>query len=164
MKSPGNKLLFLLIAVLLFSNLTLLGFVFWGNRKEKKYPERGKSFSDFFEKQLGFTNDQVEKFHKLRDEHFERIRPYLKEVRAAKDSLFMLMQRSDVPDSLVEKAADKLAEKEKAQELQGFHHFKQVRELCNGEQKIKFDSLMIRIINHSFGRPSPHADEKKTGK
>ena len=160
MTSSRNKIVVLIIAALLISNLTLLGFMVLGKKEERKPPERGKSFSDFFEKQLGFTPEQVTKFHQLRDEHLENIRPFLRDVRAAKDSLFSLMCRSDVPDSVLEKAADELAQKEKAQELLSFRHFKKVRELCNEEQKIKYDSLINKMINRSFGRGQNHSASK----
>lgn len=160
MTSPRSKILVLIIGALLISNLTVLGFLLWGKSGNKKLPERGKSFSEYFEKQLGFTPDQVTKFHQLRDTHLENIRPYLKDVRSAKDSLFNLMHLPNIPDSVVEKAADDLAQKEKAQELQSFRHFRNVRELCNDEQKIKFDSLMKKIINRSFGRMPNHSPSK----
>jgi len=159
--SPRNKILILIIAALLISNLTVLGFLLWGKNCERKPTERGKSFSDYFEKQLEFTPDQVTKFHQLRDAHLENIRPYLKDVRTAKDSLFSLMRLSDLADSVVERAANDLAQKEKAQELQSFRHFRSVRELCNDQQKIKFDTLMNKIINRSFGRGQNHSTSKE---
>ena len=160
MTSSRNKIVVLIIAALLISNLTLLGFMVLGKKEERKPPEREKSFSDFFEKQLGFTPEQVTKFHQLRDEHLENIRPFLRDVRAAKDSLFSLMCRSDVPDLVLEKAADELAQKEKVKELLSFRHFKKVRELCNEEQKIKYDSLIYKMINRSFGRGQNHSASK----
>ena len=161
MTSSRNKIVVLIIAALLISNLTLLGFMVLGKKEQRKPSERGKSFTDFFEKQLGFTPQQVTKFHQLRDEHLENIRPFLRDVRAAKDSLFSLMRRSDVPDSVLEKAVNDLAQKEKAQELQSFRHFKRVRELCNDEQKIKYDSLINKMINRSFGRGQNHGASKE---
>ncbi len=152
MTSPRSKILVLVIVALLISNLALLGFMFFGKKEGKKPPERGKSFSDYFEKQLGFTPEQSAKFHQLRDQHFENLKPILKEVRKAKDSLFSIMRLPDTPDSILEKAAEDLSQKEKAQELQSFRHFREVRELCTDEQKPKFDSLIDKIINRSFGR------------
>ncbi|HVT84804.1 MAG TPA: periplasmic heavy metal sensor [Chitinophagaceae bacterium] len=164
MTSPRSKILVLIIVVLLISNIALLGFMFFGKKGERKQPERGKSFSDYFEKQLGFTPEQSAKFHQLRDQHFENIRPLLKEVRKAKDSLFSIMRLPEVPDSVLEKAAEDLAQKEKAQELQSFRHFRKVRELCTDEQKPKFDTLISRIINRSFARPSGHMNPQQANK
>jgi protein CpxP len=154
MTSPRSKILVLIIIVLLISNLALLGFIFFGKKGDKRPSERGKSFSDYFEKQLGFTPEQTAKFQQLRDQHFDNLRPILKEVRKAKDSLYSIMRLPEVPDSILEKAAENLAQKEKAQELQSFRHFRKVRDLCTDEQKPKFDSLISRIINRSFGRQS----------
>jgi hypothetical protein len=143
----------------------MLGMLLWSKKPDRKLPERGKAFTDFFEKQIGFTAEQSAKFQQLRDEHFENIRPYLKEVRIAKDSLFNLMRQPGVPDSVIDKAAEQLAQKEKAQELQSFRHFRKVRELCNDDQKTKFDSLMRNMINRSFSKPQNRTLQKeKPGK
>ncbi len=149
-----NKVLFLIIIILLISNAVLLGIMFLGKKGNSRSGERGKSFTDYFEQHLGFSPEQSALFQQMRDKHFENMRPILREVRLAKDSLFSIMRLPDVPDSMVEKAADNLAQKEKAQELQSFRHFKKVRDLCTEEQKPKFDSLISRIINRSYGRSS----------
>lgn len=154
MSSSRSKILILIIIVLLISNFVLLGFMFFGKKSEKKTSERGKSFSDYFEKQLGFTPEQSSKFEQLRDLHFENLRPLLKDVRKAKDSLFSLMRLPNIPDSALDFAAQNLAQKEKAQELQSFRHFKSVRDLCTEQQKPQFDTLISKMINRSFGRPS----------
>lgn len=154
MKSPRSKILILIIVALLISNVVLLGFMFFGKKDNRKPQDRGKSFSEYFEKQLGFTPEQSATFEELSAKHFENLRPLLKEVRIAKDSMFRLMRLSQVSDSALDNAAAYLAQKEKAQELQSFRHFSKVRELCTDEQKPKFDSLISRMINRSFGRPS----------
>ncbi|HWC52851.1 MAG TPA: Spy/CpxP family protein refolding chaperone [Chitinophagaceae bacterium] len=146
----------------MISNIALLGFMFFGKKDDRKSSERGKSFSDYFEKQLGFTPEQSAQFHQLRDKHFENIRPILKEVRKAKDSLFSIMRLPEIPDSLLENAAENLAQKEKAQELQSFRHFRKVRDLCTEEQKPKFDTLISKIINRSFARPSGHKNSQQS--
>lgn len=160
MSSPRSKILILIIIVLLISNIGLLGLMYFGKKDDRKPPERGKSFSDFIEKQLNFSPEQSTKFHQLRDTHFENFKPILKEVRKAKDSLFSFMRLPDVPDSAVERAAENLAQKEKAQELYSYNHFKKVRELCTDEQKPKFDSLIIKMINRTTGRMPGHFGQK----
>ena len=164
MTSPRSKILILIIVALLISNIALLGFMFLGKKGNHKPQERGKSFSDYFEKQLGFTPEQSAKFQQLRDQHFENIRPLLKEVRKAKDSLFSIMRLPEIPDSVLEKAAETLAQKEKAQELQSFRHFRKVRELCTDEQKPKFDTLITKMINRSFARPPGHMNSQGSNK
>ena len=162
MTSPRNKMLIVIIAVLLVSNLISLGFIFFGKKcNEKKNAERGKPMSDFFEKQLNFTPEQTAQFHQLRDQHFDNLKPFLKDVRKAKDSLFSLMHEPNVTDSMVKILAENLAEKEKAQELQSFNHFKKVRELCTEEQKPKFDTLISKLINKTFTRQPVKSDSTR---
>ena len=164
MTSPKNKILVLIIVVLLISNVALLGFMFFWKKENKKSQDRGKSFSEYFEKQLGFTPEQSVKFVQLRDQHFENLRPLLLEVRKAKDSLFSIMRHPSIADSVLEKAAENLAQKEKAQELQSFRHFRKVRELCTDDQKPKFDTLLSKIINRSYSRPSNRKTSQSSGK
>lgn len=154
MRSPKNKILIIIIVVLLISNIALLGFMFFGKKSDRKLQDRGRSFSDYFEKQLGFTPEQSAQFEQLTTQHFENLRPFLKDVRKAKDSMFSLMRLPQVPDSVLQNAAESLAQKEKAQELLSYRHFLRVRELCTEEQKPKFDTLISRMINRSYGRPS----------
>lgn len=162
MTSPRNKTQIVVIAILLATNLISLGYIFFGKKdNEKKNAERGKPMSDFFEKQLNFTPEQTATFHQLRDKHFDNLKPFLREVRKAKDSLFGLMRQPDIPDSVVEEVAENLAQKEKAQELQSFNHFKKVRELCTDEQKPKFDSLISKLINRTFAKPPARPDSLK---
>lgn len=161
MTSSKNRILIIVAIVLLACNLVLLGFMFFGKKDNKKNAERGKPLSDFFEKELNFTPEQTQKFRQLRDAHFENLRPYLKEVRKAKDSLFGFMSQPNVSDSIVLNAAENLAQKEKAQELQSYRHFKQVRDLCTEEQKPKFDTLINKLINKTFARPGNKPGSEK---
>ncbi len=86
-------------------------------------------------------------------DHIEKMRPIMMEVRKAKDSMFSYMRQPATPsDSILQKLADNIAQKQKLQELQSFNHFRQVRELCTEEQKPKFDSVIRKMINRSFGR------------
>jgi hypothetical protein len=95
-------------------------------------------------------------------EHIERMRPIMMEVRKAKDSMFSYMRQPVTPsDSVLQILADNIAQKQKMQELQSFSHFRQVRELCTEEQKPRFDSVIRKMINRSFGRGPDHG--KKNG-
>ena len=44
-------------------------------------------------------------------------------------------------------------------ELRTFQHLDDMRELCNEEQKVKFDSLLVRIVEHA-----PMFNEGRGGK
>ena len=163
MTSPRNKVFILIISVLLISNLTLVAFMVFGKKLGGKSPKsRGEAFSNYFKKELNFSEEQAAKFQQLMTMHFEKLKPIMGEVRTAKDSMFSLMRQPAVPpDSVLQNAAEQIAQKQKFQELQSFNHFRQVRELCTDEQKPKFDSLISKMINRSFGRFPDHG--KKEG-
>lgn len=154
MTSPRNKVLILIISVLLVSNLALVAFMVFGKRSGGKSPKsRGEAFSNYFKKELNFSEEQAAKFQQLMTAHFEKLKPIMGEIRIAKDSMFRLMRQPVIPpDSIIENAAENIAQKQKFQELQSFNHFRQVRELCTDEQKSKFDSLISKMINRSSGR------------
>ena len=161
MTSPRNKVFILIITVLLISNLALVAFMVFGRKSGGKHPKsRGEAFSNYFKKELNFSEEQAAKFQQLVTGHFEKLRPIMGEVRKAKNSLFIMMNQSETPpDSVLQRAAENIAQKQMLQELQSFNHFRQVRELCNDEQKPKFDSLISKMINRSSGRFSDR--EKK---
>ena len=163
MTSSRNKVLMLIISVLLISNLALVAFMVFGRKHGGKTPKsRGEAFSNYFIKELNFSEEQAAKFQEMITGHFEKLKPIMGEVRNAKDSMFSLMRQSAIPaDSILEKAAANIAQKQKLQELQNFYHFRQVRELCTEEQKPKFDSLILKMINRSFGHFPDHG--KKEG-
>ena len=50
------------------------------------------------------------------------------------------------PDSLVNKSASFIGKKQKAVDLLMLKHFKNVRNLCTGQQLAKFDSLFKNVI------------------
>lgn len=157
MISSKNKGLILIIAVLLISNLALVGYLVFSKQKDPKNTrsggDRGKAFSEYIIKEVNFSDDQAASFKQMMTDHFEKMRPIMLEVRKAKDSMFGYMRQPAPPaDSVLQKLADNIAEKQKLQELQSFNHFRQVRDLCTEEQKPKFDSVIRKMINRSFGR------------
>ena len=154
MTSSRNKALMLIISVLLISNLALVAFMVFGKRHGgKSQKPRGEAFSNYIKKELNFSEEQSAKFQEMMTGHFEKLKPIMGEVRKAKDSMFSLMRQPTIPaDSILQNAAENIAQKQKLQELQSFTHFRQVRELCNDEQRPKFDSLISKMINRSFGR------------
>ena len=163
MTSSRNKVLMLIISVLLISNLALVGFMVFGKKQGGKFQKpRGEDFSNYFKKELNFNEEQSSKFQQLITSHFEKLKPIMGEVRKAKDSMFSLMRQPTMPsDSVLQNAAENIAQKQKLQELQSFNHFRQVRDLCNEEQKPKFDSLISKMINRSFGRGQDRNKKEK---
>ena len=141
-----NRFLVMLVAILLLANLALLLF-FVVLKKEPRKDEPRRPVSDFVQKELGFNTEQAAKFQQLRDQHKEAVRPLIDEMQKLKDSLYTFLRKPETPDSTITSLANKIGEKQKEFELMIFHHFQQVRLICDSSQLPRFDTLVHRMIN-----------------
>jgi len=81
-------------------------------------------------------------------------------MRKAKDSLFGLLSYPDTPDSVLNRAGEVIAQRQKELDIETFNHFRRVRMLCTAEQLPHYDSLVIRLLR-KMGRPFRHGDSDK---
>ena len=164
MKNSANKTLLIIIAVLVLTNIGVLGYFLWykNNDHVPVRTDREKNgIADILQKEVGFSDDQVARYKVLKDKQREFIRPMFDDMRRSKDSLFRLLSVANVSDSALDKATDAIAQKQKNLDLQTFMHFKRVRALCLPDQEIKYDSMILRMFR-KMGRP--RADQEKTEK
>jgi len=124
-----NKVLLIIVGVLLVVNLgTLLLFV---NMKQTGRPGgRGwgrQGMAEVLEKKAGFSKQQLQAYQDLRDQHWKKMKPLLADMRNARDSFYKLLYVPEVTDSALSHAADVIARRQKAIDLQTFRHFQQVR-------------------------------------
>lgn len=164
-----NKNLVFIIAVLLLTNIAVLGYFLWYKKPEQgtKRTDRPGMMIEALQKEVGFTNAQMEQYKLLKDQQKESLRPLFDEMRKAKENLFGLMGDSLSNDSTIEAAANQVATQQKALDLQTLNHFKRVRALCTSpDQQVKYDSAVLRMFR-KMGRPpkrieSTDKDEKKS--
>lgn len=155
-----NKNLIFIIAVLLLTNIAVLVyFLAWKKPGERmRGPDRKGGFVEILEKEVGFDETQVARYHSMKQEQREKVRPLYDEMRKAKDSLFRLMSDPTVTDSVISHAGDVIAQRQKALDLQTFQHFRRVRELCaNPDQQVKYDSAILRMFR-KMARPARKPD------
>lgn len=140
---------------------------FLSNKAPAKPAEPAKEtrmgVSEMLQKEVGFTEEQIAKYKSLKEKQKETIRPMFDDMRRAKDSLFRLLSYPETSDSVVNKVADVIAQRQKALDLQTFTHFKRVRTLCTPDQQPKYDSMVIKMFNR-MGRPQRHGDTDKKEK
>ena len=140
-----NKFLVLLVAILLIANLGLMLYFFvFRNTQRREFPPR--PVTDFIQKQLGFNSDQAARFQQLRDQHNAEVKPVIDDMKNLKDSLYNLLQRPRINDTLAVNLIDKIGEKQKEWELMIFHHFQKVRAICDSSQLPTFDTLVHRMV------------------
>lgn len=134
-----NLLLYILLAFLVLMNGFFLFKHF--NTADKNGP-RGPRPSNFIAKQLEFDTTQLQKFEKLESAHREDIKAILYNLRELKDSLFDRLSDETVNTLEIDSIAALIANTEKTKELETFRFFKAVGELCNENQKVRFNSIV----------------------
>ncbi|MBN8673783.1 MAG: hypothetical protein J0L56_06590 [Chitinophagales bacterium] len=164
-----NKNLLFIIAVLLLTNIAVLAYFLWFKKPVERnrftQEKRAGMMIEMLQKEAGFTDEQITQYKQLKDLQEKTVKPMFDEMRKAKDSLFRLIRNPEISDSVVNRVAEIIAQKQKALDLQTFHHFKSLRALCKDEaQAIKYDSAIFRMfkkMGKQMKRGEPAAEPKK---
>ena len=163
MSTARNRNLLIIIGVLLLTNVAVLVY-FLGQKRNSGMEQRERERStvtEMLQDEVGFNEDQTAKYKELKDKQRERIRPMYDNMRKAKDSLFRLLSYPDTPDSLLNKAAEVIAQRQKELDIETFNHFRRVRTLCTPAQLPQYDSLVLRLLR-KMGKPVRHGEAEKT--
>ncbi len=151
MDKTKNRWLLFLVLILLISNLVLAFFYFMD---EKSGTERRKNQQDFamtVYKEIGLSDTQIDTFKVLKDEFFKEMKPMWGEIRSLKDSLYRNMGKS-MSDSASVQLMDQIAAKNSTADKKMYDHFRRLRSLCNDEQKVRFDTIVPKLVNRSWRR------------
>jgi protein CpxP len=160
MSTSKNKSLIFIIAVLLLTNIAVLGYFLWFKKSPRQEgPGRSPGIEAALQKEVGFNDQQIAQYKQLKEEQWKNFRPMFDDMHKAKDSLFNLLSYENVNDSVINTTADVIAQKQKAIDIRMFNHFRQVRSLCTPEQLPKYDSLIQRMMR-KMGRSHKEADKK----
>jgi protein CpxP len=163
MSTTRNRNLLIIIGVLLLTNVAVLIY-FLGQKRKSGIEQRERvrsTVTEMLQDEVGFNEEQTAKYKELKDKQREKIRPMYDNMRKAKDSLFRLLSYPDTPDSLLTKAAEVIAQRQKELDLETFNHFKRVRALCTPGQLPQYDSLVLRLLR-KMAKPFRHGESEKT--
>ena len=161
--SKSRPLIFIIIFLLL-TNIAVLAWLFWP--KKTKVSDAGGQRNGMvmaLKDSVGFSDAQVDQYKQLKEKQWKILKPMFDDIRKAKDSLYRLLGDESISDSVVNERAEIIGQKQKALDLQAFSHFKEVRTLCTGEQRPKYDSLIQKMIK-KMGRPPRRNDSQKENK
>jgi len=152
--APQNKSLISIIVFLLITNIAMLiFFLFLGNTNRRSHGNRDENFfSNILQKEVGFNDNQITAFKKMKEDQMKKMRPLFEDVRTAKDSFYKLLYVYPLPDSLFDRRAEAIGEKQSAVDMQMFRNLKSIRNLCTPEQLPKFDSSIKTVIARMTGR------------
>lgn len=158
MSTTRNRNLLIIITVLLLTNVAVLVY-FLGQKKNEK-PPVWNGVAAMLQNEVGFNEEQTTKYKEMKGKQRERVRPMYDDMRKAKDSLFRLLSYPETNDSVLNKMADEIAQKQKAIDLETFNHFKRVRVLCTPDQLPKYDTMVLQMFR-KMGKPVRHSESEK---
>jgi hypothetical protein len=160
----NNKVLLLVIAALILVNLGLLYYGFFGREKRRELmtmEERIKRTSEKLRNEVGFNDDQINKYLDLRKKHFDSLHPKFEDLEKTKETFLNLVYQSNLSDSTIQAGSANICEKQRAIDEQMLRHFVSLRQLATEEQRPQLDSFLQKIIKRmTGGRPSPPKDKK----
>jgi protein CpxP len=100
---------------------------------------------------VGFNDSQVAEYKKIKDAQWDKMKSRFDDLRKTKDNFFHLLSNESTNDSILNSAADSIAYRQKALDLEAFAHFKEVRKLCTPDQQPKYDSLVQSMFRRLAG-------------
>lgn len=149
-----NKSLVSIIIFLLITNLAMLFFFLRINGHEQKsLPTHDPNgISNLLKNDVGFNDQQLEKYQSIRKEHLEKMGPLFDKLKKSKENLYNLLYTPEVADSVINNAANQIAESQKNLDMEMFNHFKMYRLICDSGQLQKFDTTVKKIITRLISR------------
>jgi Spy/CpxP family protein refolding chaperone len=112
---------------------------------------------------VGFTDQQIEQFNKLKEAHHDKLFPLFEEVRKTKDQFFLLVKDSP-SDAYLDSMAKVIGEKQRALDRNVFETIREVRNICTPQQQAAFDTLLPKIAYKVAGhirKGDPKKDDLK---
>jgi len=151
----NNKALIFLVVILLLSNIgLLLYFLLWKKpaHKQSGQPKGEFSIVDYMKKEIGFDDEQTKQFQQLHELNRDSLKTIGDSIRSSKNALYKLMQQTPpANDSAVNAAVKTVSIYQQRMEMNMFRHFQRVRAICNAEQQVKLDSMVVRMNNRPSG-------------
>jgi len=145
-----NTLLYIII-------ILLLGFNGYFIATQFKKPPRIKRGGPevFITKELNFDENQMAQFDLLFEPHDAKMRALGRQKKELKDELFKMMFQEDVPQTAIDSILVEIGRNEQERDTQVFHHFREVRKICNESQRKKFEKIVVGALHRNGPGPPP---------
>jgi len=145
-----NTLLYIII-------ILLLGFNGYFIATQFKKPPRNKRGGPevFITKELNFDESQMAQFNLLFEPHDAKMRALSRQKKELKDGLFKMMFQEDVPQTAIDSILVEIGRNEQERDAQVFHHFREVRKICNESQRKKFEKIVVGALHRNGPGPPP---------
>ena len=116
-------------------------------RGDKGKETRDKRLAGFLKRELNFTQDQVDTFMQLREEHLKKMGQSRRQVDDLRREMMEQLLDDRFDSSRVEQLAEKMGQKTAELEKTVFYHFIELMGVCDSEQVSKYKTLLREILN-----------------
>mgnify|MGYP003576605369 CR=1 FL=1 len=140
-----NKLLVILCIALVAINLVLAYFL-WNNKKGHRGKEMKRDRGDWIVKELDLDNHQKEEHKRIKDAHFDAMKPMFDSITAARKTLYEMIKDPAVDDSAIAVHSNKIGSYHSEITRLSFDHFRHIRSILNPRQQVKLDSVMQKVV------------------
>lgn len=141
---PKSKILIILIAILLITNISLL--VIFLNQKPEKRFDRKSMMGAYLKNEIGFSPEQMVDFDSIRAQHRRQVKSLFDGVRGTKIATFKALGNNAFSDSAIQNAAAESAKQQEDLERTMLKHLKDIRNICTPSQQLVFDTGFYKIM------------------
>jgi hypothetical protein len=152
-----NKFLKIAVLLLLAANIALVAFMVWG-KPEKNRKIGRQDPTEMLAKELGLSDEQKVTHRQMKEEHMKSIKGLMDSIRDVKVSFYTLNKQAQLNDSLLNVYGGQISALQIKADKAMLAHFKRVRAFLKPEQQLKYDTLVIKMINR--GRKDSAAKNK----
>jgi len=162
MNNSRYKILIAIIAVLLLSNIAMLAYFVWWKPDGHHGEKRKSPMTEFLQKEIGFSPQQMTVFDSLKQVQMESLKPFFDDLSKSRDTLYQQIAVPSLNDPALQNTVADIGKKQSALELKLFDNFRQIRALCTPDQLPKFDSLAPSQVRKMMSPSRKQASPKKS--
>ena len=158
--SSKTKILVTAVVFLLLTNIAILVFFLCCKGPDRRNDHGGgreAMMRNFLQKDIGFSDQQLQRYDTLAKIHKESTKSSMEEMRNSREQDLKEISSAGFSDSAISFVATRSSARQKDMLGKMFMHFKDIRQLCTPEQQPRFDSLFYKIWNRKDDK------HKKTG-
>lgn len=140
-----NKTLILFIIILLTANVITLFLLF--NKDQKIAHNKNEAILHYLKQDIGFSSSQLKAYDSLFDNHKKMMKQSFESNASNRKKTFQWLAAQNFSDSAIKIAAEKNEDLGKVMSIYMMRHIKDIRTLCNEQQKSKFDTSFYKLFS-----------------
>lgn len=147
---PRNtKALLVIIIVLVAANIGGLAFFLMNKQPDpRRYDsDRKNAMVNYLKNDVGFTPVQLVAYDSLVANHRRELQPMFDVMKLEKEKRLRYIAQYAFADTAINTAVAKTILKQQAVETKMLMHLKDIRNICNEQQRVKFDTSIYKVFS-----------------